>query len=88
MTRASSSGQRAKQLYKAPLFLFLINDIERVYDCLHAGVGAPQRDRKPENESEAEFSTISRKAANLLAQEIDCSLRQDSGEKRKVITDG
>ena len=41
------------QLHKASLFLLVIDDVERVDDRLHSGVGAPERQGEAGDESEA-----------------------------------
>ena len=43
------------QLHEASLFLLVIDDVERVDDRLHSGVGAPERQGEPGDESEAEL---------------------------------
>ena len=43
------------QLHEASFFLLVIDDVERVDDRLHSGVGAPEGDNKSGHESEAEF---------------------------------
>ena len=82
-------GQRDEiELEEAAFFLFLVDDVERVHDGLHTGIGAPQRDHKSEEESKSELGAAPRReAAYLLAQDVDRALRQNTRGERKLITD-
>ena len=53
----------------AALLLLVVDDVERVEDRLHAGIGAPQRDAEPEEEAEGQPAVALRgDARDLVAQ--------------------
>ena len=55
---AEGEGEGAEvELDEAALLLLAIGDVESIKDRLHSGIGAPQRDRKAEEEGEAQGST-------------------------------
>jgi hypothetical protein len=41
---------------QAPFFLFVIDDVERIEDGLHASIGAPQRNGETQQKAERELS--------------------------------
>ena len=76
------------QLHKASLFLLVIDDVERVDDRLHSGVGAPERQGEAGDESEAELSiAFCRELRDLLVEQVDCAAGQDAGCEREMRVD-
>ena len=70
------------------LLLFLVGDVQRVDDRLHAGVGAPKREQETEGKAEAEPTVVDcRQAFDLLVQDVDRAPRQDSRERRNLLVD-
>ena len=53
---------------EAALLVLVVDDVERVEDRLHAGIGAPQRNAEPEEKAEGEPAVaLGRDARDLLA---------------------
>ncbi len=76
------------QLHEAPFFLLVIDDVQRVDDRLHSGVGAPERDHKSGYESEAELCVaFCRKARDLLVKELDRARGKNARGQRQVRVD-
>jgi hypothetical protein len=73
--RNAAQGERQRnqvELDEAALFLFVIDDVERVEDRLHPRVGAPQRQTKSEHESKAELgAAVLDDAIDLLLKDVE-----------------
>jgi hypothetical protein len=77
-----------RKLHEAALFLLVVDDVERVDDRLHAGVGAPQRDREPCNESKSEFGVaFSRQPRDLFMKDVDRAGGKNARSQRKMGVD-
>ena len=73
---------------EAALLLFVVDDVERVEDRLHAGIGAPQRDAEPQEKAEGELAVaLGRDARDLVAQQIERAGGDDIGGNRKMLAD-
>ena len=87
---ANVSGKRKKkgdkvQFHETSFLLLVVDDIERVDDCLHPGVGAPKGHGKPGQESEAELCiAFCRELRDLLMQNVDGAGRQNAQGERKM----
>src|SRR5262245_31407744 len=73
----------------AALFFFVVDDVERVEDRLHAGIGAPQRDGKSKQEAEREPAVaLGRDAGDLGTHDVERIGGDDVGGDLEVIADG
>ena len=74
---------------EATLLLFIVDDVERVEDRLHAGIGAPQRDAQPQEKAEGEPSVaLGRDAGDLVAQDVESTGGHDISGNREMLADG
>src|SRR5262245_66690121 len=90
----AQSPNREKQRHQvepdeAALLVFVVDDVQRVEDCLHAGISAPQCDAKPEEEAEGEPSVaLGCDAGDLVAQDVQPAGWYDVGGNREMLADG
>ena len=64
-------------LHEAALLLLVVDDVERVDDRLHAGIGAPQRQHEAEDEADAEGAVaLGGDADDLLTDDVQRAPRQ------------
>ena len=74
---------------EAALLLFIVDDVERVEDRLHAGIGAPQRDAEPQEKAEGEPAVaFGRDAGDFVAQHVESTGGHDIGGNREMLADG
>ena len=74
---------------EAALFLFVVDDVERIKDRLHPRIGAPQRDAEPNEKAEGEPSVaLGRDAGDLVAQDVERAGGHDIGGNREMLADG
>ena len=74
---------------EAALLLFVVDDVERVEDRLHPGIGAPQCDAESQQEPEGEPAVaLGRDAGDLGRYDLEAAGRDDIGRDLKVIADG
>ena len=77
-------GEKVK-LHEASFFLLVIDDVERVDDRLHSGVGAPERDGKSGYESEAELCiAFCREPRDLFVKNVDRAGGKNACGQRKM----
>ena len=77
------------QLHEAAFFLLVIDDVERVDDRLHSGVGAPKGDRESGYEAEAELCiALCGKPRDLLVKNVDCAGGKNARRQRKMRVNG
>jgi hypothetical protein len=73
---------------EAALFVFVVNDIQRIEDRLHAGVRAPERETEADYEGEGQFSIAVRGDTNdLLTDQVVGAGRQQAGDKAEMRAD-
>src|SRR6202042_3767322 len=73
------------ELHEAAFFLLVIDDVERVDDRLHSGVGAPKGDRKSGYETEAELCiAFCRKPRDLFVKYVDRACGKNARGQRKM----
>jgi hypothetical protein len=73
------------QFDEASFFLLVIDDIKRVNDRLHSGVGAPKGDRKSGYEAEAEpCIALRREPRDLFMDYVNCACGQNAGRQRQM----
>ena len=76
------------ELHEASLFLLVEDDVERVDDRLHSGVGAPQGDGKPGYEAEAELGVaFRREPGDLFVEKLDRAGGENARSQRKMRVD-
>ena len=74
---------------EAALFLLIVDDIERVDERLHSGIGAPQRQRQPERERKAELGfPLGGDAVHLLLDDVHPACGQETADESQVVVDG
>ena len=90
---AGNGANREKQRHQvepdeAALLVFVVDDVQRVEDRLHAGIGAPQCDAEPQEEAEGEPSVaLGCDAGDLVAQDVEPAGRYDvAGTARCLLT--
>ena len=77
--------QKGKKFDEAPFFLLVIDDIERVDDRLHSGVGAPKGDNEAGYETEAELCiAFCREPRDLLMENVDCASGKNARGQRQM----
>ena len=89
--RAEREGERDEvEPDEAALLVLVVDDVERVEDRLHAGVGAPQRDGKAEHEAEAERAVaLGSDPGDLLLDDVERAARQRRRESSdEMVRDG
>ncbi len=90
---AADGAEREEQRYDvepddAALLLLVVNDVQRIEDRLHAGIGAPERDTEAERKAEAQPAVAaSGDPRDFLAQEVERSARNDIGGERDMVGD-
>ena len=87
---AERKGKRNQvELDEAAFLALLIDDVEGVDHGLDASIGAPQRQREAEQQSEAELIVaLGEQPADLLLDELDTAFRHDAREQKQVGADG
>ena len=75
-TEGKGEGYRA-QFEKSAPFLFVIDDVEGIYDGLHAAIGAPKREQETRDKSRSQFEiAFFEDTANLLFDDVKRAGRQ------------
>ena len=76
------------ELHEASLFLLVEDDVERVDDRLHSGVGAPEGDDKSGHEAETEPGVAFRRdLRDLLVEDLDRAGGKNARGERKMRID-
>ena len=77
-------GEKVK-LHEAAFFLLVIDDVERVDDRLHAGVGAPERDGESGYKSKTELGiAFCRQPRDLFVKDVDRAGGKNACGQRKM----
>ena len=69
---AEREGQRDQiELDEAALLILVVDDVERIEDRLHAGIGAPQRKAEADHERERQLAVaVAGDARDLIADQL------------------
>jgi hypothetical protein len=74
--------------HEAALFFLAVDNIERVEDRLHSGIGTPERDAKSQQKAEGQIAVaLCGNARDLVAHEIERAGWNDVGQDRKMLAD-
>jgi hypothetical protein len=86
---ANCECKRDEVQFDEAAFLFLfVDDIERIENCLHSRIGAPQREGEPGDEAEPKSRTaFLYETVHLFLYDVGRAGRQESVYRRQMLAD-